>query len=462
MTDHTLTQTYHMTSDNLNIDSMAEQFRTADNHQDDSNIIIKVVGVGGGGCNAVYHMYQQHVPNVNFVLCNTDEQALKKAAGPHHVLIGDGRGAGNKPDVAKAFAERDIEKIREIFDEQTQMVFITAGMGGGTGTGAAPIVAREAKACGKLTVGIVTIPFLWEGERKILKALDGVDEMARNVDALLVINNERLTEIYGDLDWVNAFGKADDTLSTAASSISDLINREGYINLDFQDVDTTLRDGGAAIISSGYGEGENRVTAAIQDALDSPLLKNTDILSSKRLLFNIYFSRDADQPFRMSEAEELTNFVREIDPDVDIISGVVFDESLGNKVRVTILAAGFEVTIREEEAETMAGRKRGAIKIGANTSASKPAAKANRERLTEEYGTNRNTLGLNYMALKPEHFDDDSVIERFEQFPTYTRDIRQADLSTPTVEHKNDLSKSSRQTASDERNAGSAGTIISW
>ncbi|MDE6826722.1 MAG: cell division FtsZ family protein, partial [Paramuribaculum sp.] len=281
---------------------MAEQFSPSSENTDISEAnqtnIIKVIGVGGGGNNAVSHMYKQNIKDVSFVVLNTDLQALKNSPVPTKLQIGSGLGAGNKPEVAREAAENDVEKIRELLDTRTKMVFITAGMGGGTGTGAAPVVAREAKARSILTVGIVTIPFRFEGDRKILKALEGVDEMAKHVDALLVINNERLTEIYGDLDFLNAFGKADDTLSTAASSISELITADGYMNLDFNDVDTTLRDGGAAIISSGYGEGENRVTKAIQDALHSPLLKNRDILTSKRLLFNIYYSRQAQQQFK--------------------------------------------------------------------------------------------------------------------------------------------------------------------
>ena len=236
--------------------------------------IIKVIGVGGGGNNAIKHMYNQGIKNVSFVVCNTDKQALDHSPVPNRVLIGPnitkGLGAGNKPEVARLAAEESTEQIDALFNDNTRMVFITAGMGGGTGTGAAPVVARIAKERGLLTIGIVTIPFLFEGEKKILKALDGADEMSKYVDALLVINNERLTDIYRDLDFINAFGKADETLSTAARSISELITCNGHINLDFNDVDTTLRNGGAAIISCGYGEGENRVTKAINDALKSP------------------------------------------------------------------------------------------------------------------------------------------------------------------------------------------------
>ncbi|MDE6588495.1 MAG: cell division protein FtsZ [Paramuribaculum sp.] len=427
-----------MDEKDYNIDGLAQQIAPDSDKTYHNNCKIKVIGVGGGGNNAVNHMYLQDIKNVSFVVCNTDRQALRVSPVPVKVQIGDGLGAGNKPEKARDAAERDIDKIRELFDEDTKMVFVTAGMGGGTGTGAAPIVAREAKELGILTVGIVTIPFLFEGERKILKALDGVDEMAKHVDALLVINNERLTEIYGDLDFMNAFGKADDTLSTAASSISELITKDGYMNLDFEDVDTTLRDGGAAIISSGYGEGDGRVTLAIKDALNSPLLKNRDIFTSKRLLFHIYYSRTAQNSFKMSEAQEITDFVSGINPDVDVIWGLAFDDTLGEKVRITILAAGFEVTIREEETNEMAAARpggRGPIRWG-NASGSRQAAPAPQtsasrpaDKIAEEYGGEKvANMRYNYITLTPEQMADDTALERFESSPTFTRDRKSAEL----------------------------------
>lgn len=391
--------------------------------------IIKVIGVGGGGNNAISHMYHQGIKNVSFVVCNTDKQALDNSPVPHKVLIGPtitkGLGAGNVPDRAKEAAEESAEEINSLFDDDTKMVFITAGMGGGTGTGAAPVVARIAKERGLLTIGIVTIPFLFEGEKKILKALDGADEMSKYVDALLVINNERLTEIYQDLNFINAFGKADDTLSTAARSISELITCNGHINLDFNDVDTTLRNGGAAIISSGFGEGEHRVTKAIEDALNSPLLKNRDILGSKKLLFNLYFSRDAEQEFVMEEAAELNEFMRSLDPEVDVIWGVAFDETLGNKVKITILASGFDVTIRDEEANMASERRSGGLKV-----ASRPQKKDVTDRLAEEYGKETVTRNIQekararYVVLEPSQFDDDKVIDMLEKNPTYNRDAK--------------------------------------
>ena len=391
--------------------------------------IIKVIGVGGGGNNAIKHMYEQGIKNVSFVVCNTDKQALDNSPVPHKVLIGPtvtkGLGAGNVPGRAREAAEESAEVLNALFDDDTKMVFITAGMGGGTGTGAAPVVARIAKERGLLTIGIVTIPFLFEGEKKILKALDGADEMSKYVDALLVINNERLTEIYHDLNFINAFGKADDTLSTAARSISELITCNGHINLDFNDVDTTLRNGGAAIISSGYGEGEHRVTKAIQDALNSPLLKNRDILGSKKLLFNLYFSRDAEQEFVMEEADELNEFMRSLDREVDVIWGVAFDETLGNKVKITILASGFDVTIREEEAMMAGERRGGGLKV-----ASRQPKRDVTDRLAEEYGKETVTRNIQekararYVVLEPSQFDDDKVIDMLEKTPTFNRDTK--------------------------------------
>ncbi len=388
---------------------------------------IKVIGVGGGGNNAINHMYRQGIKGVSFVVCNTDRQALENSPVPTKVLLGKtGLGAGNHPEVAREAAESSIEAIESLFNDDTKMVFITAGMGGGTGTGAAPIVARAAKERGLLTIGIVTIPFLFEGEKKILKALNGADEMGKNVDALLVINNERLTEIYPDLDLLNGFAKADDTLTTAAKSISELITCNGYMNVDFNDVDTTLRGGGTAIISSGFGEGEHRVTMAIQDALNSPLLKFRNILGSKKLLFNLYFSRDAERKFAMEEVSELTSFVTEIQ-DVDVIWGVAFDESLGDKVKITILAAGFDdrttqMPRKEQPHIGLFERKKAAP--------APPTDEEKIDRMSQEYGAGkiekmRQEKEVNrYIILTPEQFDDDAVLETLETVPAFNRDRR--------------------------------------
>lgn len=395
--------------------------------------IIKVIGVGGGGNNAINHMFLQNIKHISFVVCNTDAQALHNSPVPVRVLIGPettkGLGAGNDPDKARAAAEESAEDIAKLFEDETKMVFITAGMGGGTGTGAAPVVARIAHSKGILTIGIVTIPFLFEGEKKILKALAGADEMSKYVDALLVINNERLTEIYkGDI-FLDAFAKADDTLSTAAKSISDIITCKGHINLDFNDVNTTLKDGGVAIISSGYGEGEHRVTKAINDALNSPLLKNRDVEGSKKILFNVYFSRKANNPFVMAEANELTEFMAKFAPGVDVIWGVAFDDTLEEKVKITILAAGFKVTLSNEK-ETSYGGKNTNSPVSSTAESTK---KEDQSRLVDAYGEDvitkrqQELARARYIVLTPEQFDNSDVIEIFEKNPTWNRDVKTKD-----------------------------------
>ena len=281
--------------------------------------IIKVIGVGGGGGNAVNHMYREGIHEVNFVLCNTDSKALMDSPVPVCLQLGkEGLGAGNRPERAREAAEESVEDIRKMLNDGTKMVFITAGMGGGTGTGAAPIIAREAKDMGILTVGIVTIPFLFEGNRKIDQALDGVEEISKHVDALLVINNERLREIYPDLNVLSAFEKADNTLSIAARSIAEIITMHGIINLDFRDVCTVLKDGGVAIMSTGYGEGENRVTKALEDALHSPLLNNNDIYNSKKVLLSISFCAEHEgDMLMMEEMNEVHEFMSRFHEDVE-------------------------------------------------------------------------------------------------------------------------------------------------
>lgn len=314
------------------------------------NTIIKVIGVGGGGGNAVNHMYREGIHDVSFVVCNTDIQALNDSPVPMKLQLGkEGLGAGNKPEKARQAAEESINDITAMLSDGTKMTFITAGMGGGTGTGAAPVIARVSKKLDILTVGIVTIPFRFEGKKKINQALDGVEEMAKHVDALLVINNERLRKIYPDLTVLDAFGKADDTLSVAAKSIAEIITNHGLINLDFNDVKTVLKDGGVAIMSTGYGEGEGRVKQAIQDALNSPLLNDNDIFNSKKILLSINFSKDSnkDNPaaggLMMEEMNEVNDFMEQFGSDFEIKWGIGLDPDLGNKVKVTILATGFGI-----------------------------------------------------------------------------------------------------------------------
>ena len=308
----------------------------------DSPKIIKVIGVGGGGGNAVNHMYREGIHDVTFVLCNTDNQALKDSPVPVKLQLGkEGLGAGNRPARARKAAEESIEDIKNMLNDGTKMVFITAGMGGGTGTGAAPIIAQTAKEMDILTIGIVTIPFRWEGDKKIDQALDGVEEISKHVDALLVINNEKLSEIYSELSVDDAFDKADDTLSVAAKSIAEIITLHGKVNLDFNDVKTVLKDGGVAIMSTGYGEGDNRVSMAIQNAQHSPLLNNNDIFNSKKILFNISFSTKSE--LMMEEMNEVHDFMSKFGKDVETKWGLYIDESLEEQVKFTVLATGFGI-----------------------------------------------------------------------------------------------------------------------
>lgn len=396
-----------------------------------NDAIIKVIGVGGGGGNAVNYMYQQNIPNVNFVVCNTDKQHLNNSPVPNKLLLGyditKGLGAGNRPEVGQQCAEADSDKIKELFTDQTEMVFITAGMGGGTGTGAAPVVARLAKEAGMLTIGIVTVPFMFEGDKKVLKALDGADEMKKHVDALLVINNENLLELYPDLNFFNAFGKADDTLANAARSISDIISEEMYINVDFQDVKTTLKDSGTAIISTAYGEGEKRISDAIYNALHSPLLKKHDINTSRRLLFKFSCAKDSENPIRAEEINEIRQFTAKLPSSVDVKWGIADDPSLGEKVKITILASGFDVTIREkkgEEKETIIFPNKGGQ---SQEEMNAEKTETEKDRIREFYGNDKLTQQIHeaakikYTVLTPDQFDNSAVVTELEKTPAFNR-----------------------------------------
>ena len=393
----------------------------------DSPKIIKVIGVGGGGGNAVNHMYREGIHDVTFVLCNTDNQALAESPVPVKLQLGrsitQGLGAGNRPERARDAAEESMDDIKEQLNDGTKMVFITAGMGGGTGTGAAPVIARIAKEMDILTVGIVTIPFIFEGEKKIIQALDGVERIAQHVDALLVINNERLREIYADLTFMNAFGKADDTLSIAAKSIAEIITMRGTVNLDFADVKTILKDGGVAIMSTGFGEGENRVTKAIDDALHSPLLNNNDIFNAKKVMLNVSFCPTSE--LMMEEMNEIHEFMSKFREGVEVIWGVAVDNSLDTKVKITVLATGFGVedvpgmdTLHEARSQEEEERQ---LQL-------EEEKEKNKERIRKAYGE---SAGIGKKSLRSrrhiyifntEDLDNDDIIAMIEESPTYTRD----------------------------------------
>lgn len=401
---------------------MAQNFGEPDKPQS----IIKVIGVGGGGGNAVNHMYREGIHDVNFVVCNTDSKALADSPVPIHLQLGEGLGAGNKPKVGEELAEKSEPAIRQMLDDGTKMVFITAGMGGGTGTGAGPIVARIAKDMDILTVGIVTIPFRWEGKKKILQALNGVEKMSKNVDALLVINNERLFSIYGSLSVEDAFGKADDTLSVAAKSIAEIITMHGIINLDFNDVKTVLKDGGVALMSTGYGEGEERVKKAIEDALHSPLLNDNDVYHSKKLLLCVWFggSKDDKSQLMMDEMTAINNFMDGFSENIETKWGLSKDPELGDKIKVTILATGFGMKV-EDEGLVITNQK--------EMDADEKRRKREEERLDNEkikrfYGNDNNgktTLNPRYYIFSNSDLDNDNLISAIESMPTYKRSSKQ-------------------------------------
>lgn len=310
--------------------------------------IIKVIGVGGGGNNAVNRMHKLDIKDVDFIVCNTDAQALLKSPISTKITLGasltEGRGAGNKPEKGREAAIESLPEIEKVLDDNTKMVFITAGMGGGTGTGAAPIIAKAAHERDILTVAIVSIPFLIEGETRINQALDGINEMKKYVDALLVINNERLNEIYKDMKFTDAFELADDVLAIATKGIAEIITVPGYINVDFEDVKTVMKQSGVALMGSATAEGENRDIEAIKRALEFPLLKDNDIKGAKNILLNI-ISSQGDFELSMSEFGTITSYLKEIvgkDTNTNIIWGTGFDESLGEKISVTIIATGFD------------------------------------------------------------------------------------------------------------------------
>ena len=326
--------------------------------QDQSVGIIKVIGVGGGGCNAVRNMWLEGITNVTFAVCNTDSQQLARCPVPVKLQLGDdGLGAGGNPEKGREEAERTRERIRTLLDDGTKMVFVTASMGGGTGTGAGPIVANVAKEMGILTIGIVTIPFAFEGEQKIMKALKGMEEMREQVDALLVVQNDKLTggttrEVDGQVQRIamkDRLKEADNILKDAAKSISELItlHTDGDINLDFRDVETTMKNGGDAIMAAGRASGDHRVERAIVQALDSPLLYGSDIGRAQRILFDIYTSDD--EPLYIDEMDEIEEFMQQLDPQIEVIWGTSTDNTLGKDVKVIILAAGMAHQMKAEQ-----------------------------------------------------------------------------------------------------------------
>lgn len=414
-----------MDKDKDKMATLAEPLDFGEADRQDS--IIKVIGVGGGGGNAVNNMYNQGIHDVSFVVCNTDAQALKASPVPERLQLGsEGLGAGNRPEKARQAAEESIDDIKAMLSDGTKMDFITAGMGGGTGTGAAPVIAQVSKELGILTVGIVTIPFKFEGDKKIDQALDGVDEMAKHVDALLVINNERLRKVYPDLSLLNGFAKADDTLSVAAKSIAEIITVRGLINLDFNDVRTVLKDGGVAIMSTGFGEGEGRVRKAIEDALNSPLLNDNDVYNSQRILLSIAFSSEnGTDGLAMEEMNEINNFMSRFGSKFELKWGIAIDNTLEKKVKITILATGFGLDDLEDVASYHSRLDKARAKEEAQKKAEQEEADAERSNRRDKYyrdnGDKLTKARPHIYLFSQDDLDNEDVILDVESIPTFNR-----------------------------------------
>lgn len=367
--------------------------------------IIKVIGVGGGGGNAVANMYTGDfgptAGTVQFFVCNTDRKALDDSPVPGRIRIGE-LGVGGLPEKGREAAEAHLGEIRSVLGDagKTHMLFITAGMGGGTGTGASPVIAREARAMGILTVGIVTLPFIWEGTRQIDKALDGLERLAAEVDALLVINNQRLVDIYPDMPVLGGFKRADETLSTAVRSIVEIIQMHGIINLDFRDVSTCLRDGGRAIMSIGTASGEGRITRALDDALHSPLLNHVEVYNAGRVLIKITLPTAPGSEMRSEEFGEIHQFFAKFTTDYEMKYGIETDPALGDRIKVVLLASGFgdKAPARSERSEQSA------------------------RRVEEYYGRpGGRRRRANVFLFEPDELDDTALSELVASRPTYSR-----------------------------------------
>ena len=412
--------------------------------------IIKVMGVGGGGSNAVTHMFSEGITGVDFILCNTDDQALQKSPVENKLHIGDhALGAGNIPAVGRQAAEQTEDKIREVLKDDTKMLFITAGMGGGTGTGAAPVVARIARELGILTVGIVTLPFSFEGKRRQQQAAEGIAELRKNVDALLVISNDKLREEYGNMKLTEAFKKADDVLKIAAKGIAEIITVTGYVNVDFEDVNNVMRDSGKAIMGSGYATGEDRALRAVEEAVHSPLLDDSDITGAKNIL--VYITSGTEE-VSLDEVTEINEYVQDATGKVaEVIWGNGEDMTLENGLRVTLIATGFgntEVQREEPKVHTFADNK---IKDPEKEVARTPIQPVIEE-IVEEAPAE----------------DEIRVIIKHEEPQEAHKDIQETEEPTPTIKRyelyddddKSDDAKNKEEDNDDFRNDGDSGISV--
>lgn len=376
---------------------------------ENADAAIKVVGVGGGGGNALNHMFKQGIRDVDFVICNTDAQALEASSIPTRVQLGpaltEGRGAGNRPEVGKQAALENIEDVKLALSKNTKMVFVTAGMGGGTGTGGAPVIAEACSTLGFLTVGIVTIPFRNEGKRRIKQAIEGIAELENHVDALLVINNERIREMYGDFGISEAFSKADNVLATAAKGIAEIITVPGYINVDFADVETVMRKSGLALMGTGVASGKDRATEAVEQALNSPLLNNNDIRGAKNILLNI---TSGTHEVTMDEVGKITDYLQnKAGFEADLIWGNGKDENLGENISVTLIATGFgKSSIAEIAGERKVEKETHQLNVDADARKNKEQSLENPEK--ESVKSNQKTFSF---SEPEENADDDLEFE---------------------------------------------------
>jgi len=397
------------------------------NFSSNSTKIIKVIGVGGGGVNSVDHMFKCGIHGVNFAVCNTDAQSFVGVDVPVKVMLGDGLGAGGNPEKAKEAFEYSAAEVEKLLDDGTRMVFIAAGMGGGTGSGAAPLLAKMAKGKGILTVGIVTIPFLYEKVPRIIQALDAVEELSENVDALIVINNERLKEFYSEFELVEAFEKPNEVLAMAVKSIAEIITKKGIINRDFNDVTSTMKDSGVALVSYGFGAGENRLNDAISDALDSPLLNNNDISTAKRIL--LYISFRSDSRFKVDELTKyMDHFMAGFDNHIKMIWGFGVDDSLSEEqeVKFTIIATGFGLDAVPEIKEMKDEEYIRKLNEDNNR------REKDEKRVMDVYGGDFNpkvkvnrAQQASIIVLTMEEMDDDGLIDYMENTPPYKRDSKE-------------------------------------
>ncbi|NJN27385.1 MAG: cell division protein FtsZ [Cyclobacteriaceae bacterium] len=427
--------------------------------------IIKVIGVGGGGSNAVNHMYSQGIKDVEFVICNTDSQALMTSPVPNKLQIGihltEGLGAGANPEQGMNAALESKEDIRNLLSDDTKMVFITAGMGGGTGTGAAPVIAKVARELGVLTVGIVTAPFGFEGRKKMNQAEAGINELKQNCDTVLVILNDKLREIYGNLAIRNAFAQADNVLTTAAKGIAEIITVPGYVNVDFEDVKTVMKCSGSAVMGSSTTEGENRARRAAEEALASPLLNEKDILGAQKVLLSIISGEEAE--LQMDELTEITDYISEMaGEEAEVIFGHGIDPDLGESIRVTVIATGFDnhsekirvktQTVRDLETSKPIKKNEGQIDLfEANMS---PVRKEAQVKHPNE-GNNLRSFTFDFPDISQKNDSDyskhtvgldDDVLDKIDQ-----EQKKQYQQSMPTIDNSLDQKKNALLQKSKER-----------